>query len=297
MWAHDALARVTRRLPTVLLRQPVLDALDRQGARMAPMAMTRMRLGYRMEVDLRSRTEVFAYWTGHYDTPLVAAARALLPADGVAVDAGANVGFWSVPLALRARTYAFEPLRDNVERLRRNAALNGVGERLHVEPVALSDAAGTAVLTLREDFQRGASGGNAAILIEDGTDDRFDQVEIALETLDDAARRLGVDRVDVLKIDVEGHEDFVLRGARQTLEAHEPVIFVEWNVDYFRRRGIDAKQAVADALDGLDYVALRRMEDGTWDESAGFVSPRPIDDLVLSPRSRAPEVCAVLTAP
>ena len=58
--------------------------------------------------------------------PLISAALQLMPPGGPAVDFGADVGFWSVPLAEQGHVFAYEPVPSNTERLRDNAALNGV---------------------------------------------------------------------------------------------------------------------------------------------------------------------------
>lgn len=251
-----------------------------------------MRLGYRMSVDLRSRTEVFAYYTGRYDTDLIAAALRVLPrAGGVAVDVGANVGFWSVPFAQRGTAHAYEPVPGNVASLHRNAELNDVQDRLHIHPVGLSDQAGTATITLRGDFQRGAATGNASIVIEDSdhSDRRFDTIDITLDTLDNHA----LTQIDVMKVDIEGQEDRFLHGARNSLAQFRPVIWIEWNPVYYERRKVDPAEAVAAALSGLEYAYLRRVA-GRWQEVDRFASPLGMDDLVMCPRDRLADVLPML---
>jgi FkbM family methyltransferase len=150
-----------------------------------PIAEVRMRLGHRMLVDLRAPAQREAFRTGRYDDALVGFALGLMAEPGsVAVDVGANVGFWTVPLALRAaslggRVYAFEPVPANRDRLVANARLNEADDRVTVVPVALSDREGTTAITLREEFAGGATTGNAAILIDDGEDDRFQRLTVS----------------------------------------------------------------------------------------------------------------------
>ena len=246
-----------------------------------------------MHVDLRSRTEVFAYYTGTYDTPLISAALQLMPPGGLAVDLGANVGFWSVPLAKKGRVHAYEPVPSNADRLHDNAFLNGVQATLAVRRLAISSTSGELCLSLREDFQRGAETGNAAVVI-DSSDAEFETVSIQADTLDSQAAQLGWDRLDVLKIDIEGHEDLALMGGRKTLDKFRPVIFVEWNDSYYDRRGVDPAARFAHALMGVDYACLRHTSSG-WSEVASFASPKNLDDLVLAPRARVREVLEVLS--
>ena len=260
---RGAVAIMTRRLPRKFRgRERLLRMLDEKIPRACPMVLAPMRLGYRMHLDLRSRTEVFAYYTGTYDTPLISAALQLMPPGGLAVDLGANVGFWSVPLAKQGHVFAYEPVPSNTERLRDNAALNGVQATMAVQRLAISSTPGELCLSLREDFQRGAETGNAAVVI-DSSDADFETVSIRADTLDNQAAEFGWDRLDVLKIDIEGHEDLALMGGRKTLERFRPVIFVEWNDSYYDRRGVDPGERFADALFGLDYTCLRRTDDNS----------------------------------
>jgi FkbM family methyltransferase len=291
---REVVAVMARRLPRgVRGRERLLRLFDERIPRAHPMVIAPMKLGYRMHVDLRSRTEVFAYYTGHYDTPLIAAALRLLPPGGVAVDIGANVGFWTVPLAKKGRLYAYEPVPSNAARLRDNAALNSVQSALVVRQLAVSNTPAELCLTLREDFERGARTGNAAVVIDDA-DSGFETITIEANTLDNEARQLAWDRLDVLKLDIEGHEDLALMGGRKTLEKYRPVIFVEWNDSYYKRRKVNPSDRFARALAGLDYHYLRRTAAG-WSEVPSFASPNSLDDLVLVPRTRLQETVAALS--
>jgi len=274
-------------------QQRVLRLIDERLSKDPPQVVAPMRLGYSMRVDLRSRTEVFAYYTGRYDSPLISAAIKLLPTSGVAFDIGANVGFWTVPLALRGESVvAFEPVPSNASRIRENLALNSIEHRAEVRELALSDEPGKVALSLREDFERGAGTGNASIVI-DQSDERFSTIECPVDTLDNQVAMLGVERLDVVKMDVEGHEDYVLRGARTSLERFRPVMFVEWNRDYYDRRGVNPTTAFAEALRGLDYGVLR-CDLQKWGPVEGFASPRDIDDLVLVPTEAIDRALAAL---
>lgn len=296
---RGAAATVWRHVPApVRDRWRLLDPANRLLVRLgAPaVAETTMGAGHRMRLDLRSGTEWFAFWTGRFDDGRVRAAAALLRPGTVAVDAGANIGLWAVPLAVAAgaagaRLLAFEPVPANARRLRENLALNdAAGEVLQV---ALSDRDGEVRMTLREDFAGGAATGNASVAVDDGTDARYATVTARSTTLDRILDTRARPPVSVLKADVEGHEDRLLAGARETFARDRPVAFLEWNAVYYARRDVDPTAAVAPLLGEWEYRVLRHAEGG-WRVGSRFWSDRPLDDVVLVPAERVDEVLDLL---
>lgn len=217
-----------------------------------PLAIAPMKLGHRMIVDTRSMTEVSSLYTGEYDDAKIRFFIALMDEGSVFLDIGANVGFYTVTLARVAqqkhgKVFAFEPLPSNFQRLHENIRLNRLDDTVHLIPVGLSSSFGSATITLREDFLHGGETGNAAILIEDGADEKFPTRQIQLETLD-GLTGVEIGRVDLIKVDVEGHEDQVLKGARNTIERQRPIIIIEVGGSYFRRRGVNLYDEVRSAL-------------------------------------------------
>ena len=271
----------------------------RVGAR--PLAQTRMRTGHRMLLDLRSGSEWFAFYTGEFDDSRIAAAQRLLTEPGsVAIDAGANIGFWSVPLARRAtdiggRLIAIEPVPPNAARLRDNLGLNNLNAVADIVEAAVSDRDGQGRIVLREDFAAGAETGNAALEIADGTDARLPSLPVMLIRLDDLLEQhYGHVQVRVIKADIEGHEDRFLAGAVQTFSRCRPVAFLEWNRIYYQRRKVNPTVAVGALLRELSYRCLRNQQ-GVWTDNARFWSPQEIDDLVLVPEEQAAAVRETLT--
>ncbi|QDT15495.1 FkbM family methyltransferase [Alienimonas californiensis] len=166
--------------------------------------------------------------TGVYDLTLSEVVARLTPPGGRAIDAGANVGYVSVLAALCAgpggRVDAYEPhpdLAPVAERNLRGAADAGPLARVAVHPVALGERPGRADLILPAGFgandglarlAEGASGGS------EQTGER--RVSVDVRRLDDELNAEGAGgAVDLLKIDVEGHEAPLLRGAAEALAA------------------------------------------------------------------------------
>ncbi len=225
-----------------------------------PVVVANLKLGHKMIVDTRTKTESYTLYTGEYDHNKIIFLSSIMGKNSTFIDVGANIGFYTVPIAcaakkMDARIIAFEPLQANLVRLRENIRLNDIADVVEVFPYGLSSLPGTAQLTLREDFQGGGETGNASIKIDDGNDDKFEAVEITLKTLDEWINV--IENVGIIKIDVEGHEDHVLRGGRNIINRDRPIIMIECGNYFYVRRGVDLYQTLFDDCLPPNYHAYR----------------------------------------
>ncbi len=134
-----------------------------------------------------------------------------------AIDAGANKGVYTYFIAQYARhTYAYEPNPKMFAILRRN-----VGAGVTASPVALGDTSGPAVL--RVPLLAKGHSNQGASLSAVKVAENFTPVTVETARIDD----LGLSDIGFIKIDVEGFEDAVLRGARRTIERDRPNLLVE----------------------------------------------------------------------
>ena len=125
------------------------------------------------------------------------------------VDIGANIGYYSLLAAsLGPQVHCFEPDIRNVQRLRRNIAVNGFDDRIAVNNIALGESQGTLPI-----YSRLSDNYGRVSLVKDESSVESDH--IAVETLDSSL--LLPDQRVVVKIDVEGFEEQVLLGASQWL--------------------------------------------------------------------------------
>lgn len=138
------------------------------------------------------------------------------------IDAGANIGFFSLLLSAQKpslRVIAFEPNPRNHALLARNAASNGF-RHLVCEPLALSDTDGTAPFYL-------ADSDMSASLRPDFAFHEAPPIDVKTVTLDSYLKSRALSGRLVLKVDVEGAEDAFFRGARETIAALKPDLVTE----------------------------------------------------------------------
>jgi FkbM family methyltransferase len=156
--------------------------------------------------------------------PELSCLKMILSPGNTFVDVGANIGIYTLAASKivgeTGRVLAFEPSVQSSPLLAKNIALNGL-TNVHTFPVALSQKKGRAWL------HRGPN----PTLNSFGKDPSWkgDGEEVVTEILDQVLRKAHIDRVDVIKMDVQGAEELVLRGASNTVtSAHPVVIFEVW---------------------------------------------------------------------
>lgn len=133
---------------------------------------------------------------------------------GTAIDVGTWYGPWTYWLSKRVRdVQSFEPNPNVAAVLRR-----GVASNVTVHEFAVSDVEGTAELVL-QDLSVGSEGTASIVPGVEGAGSH----SVRTKRIDD----MGFSNVRFIKIDVEGHEDAVIRGAQETIERDHPVLFVE----------------------------------------------------------------------
>ena len=153
---------------------------------------------------------LYAYgeWSGAECEKLIS-----LREGGTAVDIGANIGFMS--MALGENVIAFEPQPELFELLVQNAS------KAVCHSVALSNRSGFAHIPMIRYGDKGNYGGVALVKPS------FFTRSVICRTLDS----YGFENVSLIKIDVEGHELEVLKGAVDTIARCRPVLYVEDDID------------------------------------------------------------------
>jgi FkbM family methyltransferase len=212
-------------------------------------------------LDIAESPMMLARALGIYEPDKTAALKNLLRPGGVFVDVGANKGDFALIAAklvgASGRVFAFEPEPRNCDWIRRSIEANGYSW-IELFPIALGDAEGAI------DLHVSHISGHHSVVSGRG-DHTGDVIRVPMRTLDAVLADAGNPRVDVLKIDVEGADLAVLRGARQTLAAHRELVLL---LDVHPHLGVDA----------LEVCRLLR------DQGFTLCDPRPPFDVPLEPR-------------
>ncbi len=180
-----------------------------------------VRDGVTYRLDLSNVIDHSLYFFRRYFTPLQL--FQLLKNDTVTIDIGANIGtvaLRAAAISSKGYVYAFEPDTDNYNSLQYNVKLNQFENIIPIKK-ALGDLAQESKLFKVNRFNTGM---NRILPANDSFTD-FETIEVS--TLDEEVNRLKIDRIDLIKIDVEGYELNVLKGARAVLERFHPLIVVE----------------------------------------------------------------------
>jgi len=210
----------------------------------------------------------FSQFDAEDEAPVLAAFQGLIEPGMTVFDVGANFGLYTLPAARAVgdlgRVYAFEPALATAEVLADHLRLNGLDARVEVVPVAVSDASGEVEFWEQgtspfASLSRSAAGRSVLLSGRAETDPRVVQTT----SVDDFCSARGV-LPDVVKVDVEGAEAKVLRGARLLLRRRACVILIEAHLSVLQEFG-DSHEALLAGLDSSGWncdVVFRRGEEG-----------------------------------
>jgi FkbM family methyltransferase len=208
-----------------------------------------------------ARVAGYRFSRSPYEEPQWRLVARCLPPGGTFVDVGANQGFYTILASRRVGAsgivYAFEPAPTEARKLRANLRINRC-RNVIVEQAALGATSGKAEFFMYLRHQGSWSGLRKAA---EDVDVAARVIEVAITSLDEYFAEPPLERLDIMKIDVEGGELNVLRGAARTIQSMRPIILCEVESRRTGQWGYDAS-AIITELEAMDYRWCSVARDG-----------------------------------
>ncbi|HEX5655216.1 MAG TPA: FkbM family methyltransferase [Chitinophagaceae bacterium] len=176
------------------------------------------------------------------------------------VDVGAHIGLMSVIFAhktgVKGKVYAFEPTPSSFELLQKTIALNHSNSIIRPENAALGEQSGETSFFISEH-----RADNSNSLVDNNRQDRLEQrIRVKLYSIDDYVNQEKIEKIDFIKIDAEGAELSVLRGALKTLQRFQPNMILALHPEGIRNFGHNLED-IWDFITGRGYKILFRLKE------------------------------------
>lgn len=217
-------------------------------------------------------------WSSSFQSELID--RFFIHGKGTFLDIGANIGLTAIPAAIRhgIQCFAFEPDPVNFQLLKRNVERNKVADRVTIFNVALHDTQGILDFELSEDNwgdHRLRIPGQTASVAPSFNEIARHVVNVQAAPLDMTLDSRELIRPIFLKIDTQGAEVTVLRGARETLKSVD-LLVVEFSPYHMARMGSDATDFIKE-IESWPYGMILSFDNTTVADAACIGQFLPIE--------------------
>jgi hypothetical protein len=139
-------------------------------------------------------------------------------------------------------------------------------------------------LGLFGDFAAGGATGNAVPMSE-GQPKAFKEVRVKKQTLDHWMKETNLLSLDFMKIDIEGHEDCFIEGAKETIKRFRPLILGEFSEGHMTYKGVDVDLFYQKFSLDFDYLAFT-LKEGQCVPTKTLKGRKNAEDILLVPRER-----------
>jgi len=236
--------------------------------------------GVRYQLDISDMHD-WAIYFGLVDPLSLQNFLALVKTGDVVLDIGANIGQYSLEAALKVgatgHVFSFEAVPETQRRFAANLAANPSLKNVHLQKVALGETKGSFQLVVRDESNMGMNQLQAV-------DAERQAVVIEVEPLDHYIEHLELEKIDVIKIDTEGFELNILKGAKQVLTVHMPTLFIELDDKNLQALKGSAKELIGFLTD-LGYQVRNARTQEVLEGSRDFTNDHY--DIIATPVSQA----------
>ena len=189
---------------------------------------------FKINLDTKNFIDSCIFYTGDYEPNLKMHYKKLIKPNDVVLDVGANIGFHSLYFAELTgplgKVISFEPILINFKAFQNNIALNNFPQII-ANNIALGNENSLMDIHLEIDDQNPGAFNLLAPGIKNHT--------IKCEKGDDFLNRIGINKVNFIKIDVEGYEYEVMKGLKSTITSYRPIINFEYDKIYQSKNNED----------------------------------------------------------
>jgi FkbM family methyltransferase len=237
-----------------------------------------------LRVNLADRFVSWNALNNKFEQTESALVRSILKSGDVALDIGANLGYYTMLFASlvgdNGHVYSFEPMPELFDSLEQSAKRNGFGDRVTAFNAALSDEIGQVPLI----FAPGSDNwGGAALWVGREVLPHHKTIAVMTGPLSFFSK---LDRIDFIKIDVEGAEPLVIRGCSDVLAKSKPLILSEVHAPMLQTVSNQSVEGYFKQLEAIGYEAHSVTPDG---RIGPLIAPGSIDvlaNVIFSPRGQ-----------
>jgi len=198
------------------------------------------------------------------------------------MDIGANIGEWTLRMANTVGSegcvYSFEPIPLINESLSKTIRINNLSQ-VTLCQLALGNQSGDLEFTIPIDFNDRAIHGESRLGTEEGNWNIYTEVKstknikVKTSTLDEFASEYSIDKLDFVKIDVEGKEVDILEGGKKTFSHFTPALILEVGCEED-----DDRKRIAELLRSWGYgivgiIVAHGIVEVSWEQHANLDKP------------------------
>lgn len=197
------------------------------------------RFGDMYHLSLNKYIDRCIVYDGVFEAKSIAYVLDFIKPGMICIDVGANFGYYTVKMSRKVgelgSVIAFEPTNNFYDSLVRNLSLNRISNVV-LEKFGLSDKSFSSKIKIGTE--------TATIHWVEGSESNsspYDEI-IKLDTLDNYVYNHNIEKIDFIKVDIDGHEYFFLQGAKASLLKFRPVILIEISHLNYLDAGVDMQE-------------------------------------------------------
>lgn len=283
------LRRLHNWLPSVNLENKFLHKLTRPVA-------------YNAYLDTHCAHELMAYLMSGYEEDTVLFLDKIFNPSGYFLDIGANIGLITLPFVVKrnaanqqqnTQVFCIEAIKSNAETLNKNIAKNQLENQIHTFNLGLGDKEKSVDINVEGNRKDGQGTGTANILSSD-SDFACERIQLSITTIDKLVEDGKLpSNCSLIKIDTDGYDLFIMKGAEKLLKNAQPIIygeFAEHCLNWHNQSITD----VIDYMNSLDYTVLGKSENN-WHFNHQIDPKTYIIDLLLVPNSQLKEISRLIS--